>query len=452
MKLESSLEPLSSHDPEESPTRTEEVHERVTQYERLTSEEPADDPTIIDELNATLPPDNPESDPSQNDEAELETVDAVLESDDKLPATTLARDLTTTLGEDHRSRYQPEERDESRCVLCCNTPNIQLFIEKGLAVNKSQRKKYPKQTIFLDGVYTGAPFFDNKTRHYSLDHHSGCVRAFTLATCEQAVVMLLQGMPLSEGQWQIYINDPDLDASLAAWILLNHTELKQNPHFLEKVMPLIRVEGVIDAHGTAMAVLTAMPPEVYQEHKNTLDGLMAEERRLKTSGKWYKTDWHGYLCDLLRRVDELIYPPELLDQLLEIKEDMSVSIMDGRIAVLVSSKHGVYQVEEQLKARYGKTLGLFALKIGPQRYTLRQVDSFLKVDLQHLYKALNKVDPAANKNNAWGGSEDIGGSPREAGTELSERELLNVVERVFGPKRPWYRRLLGLIGFGTARK
>ena len=81
--------------------------------------------------------------------------------------------------------------------------SIALRIERGLTVDSRARKRYGPQTIFLDGVYNGAPFCDNEARHYSLDHHAGCVRAFTLATCEQAAVMLLQGLPLF-GEGLIY--------------------------------------------------------------------------------------------------------------------------------------------------------------------------------------------------------------------------------------------------------
>jgi len=124
-----------------------------------------------------------------------------------------------------RRRYRVIERDGRSLVISGNAPNIELHVERGLSVDGGGRKRFGAQAIFLDGVYTGAPFVDNEARQYSLDHHAECVRAFTLATCEQAVVMLLQGLPLSAGTWTLWINDPDLDSMLAAWVLMNHVEL-----------------------------------------------------------------------------------------------------------------------------------------------------------------------------------------------------------------------------------
>ena len=50
---------------------------------------------------------------------------------------------------------------------------------------------------------------------------------------------------------------------------------------MREVMPLLRVEGVIDAHGLDMGVLSAMPSHIYELHKQRLDMLNAPEVELK---------------------------------------------------------------------------------------------------------------------------------------------------------------------------
>ena len=40
-------------------------------------------------------------------------------------------------------------------------------------------------------------YLDNSSKLYNLDHHEGCERAFTLATCEQALLMVYSGVELS---------------------------------------------------------------------------------------------------------------------------------------------------------------------------------------------------------------------------------------------------------------
>jgi hypothetical protein len=127
---------------------------------------------------------------------------------------------------------------------------------------------------------------DNERRHYALDHHAGCVRPFTLATCEQAAVVVMMGLPLNEGEWHIYVNNPDLDALLASWILINHKRLlAHDKRLLRELMPLVRVEGVIDTHGLDMSELSALPSHIYKLHKARLDALRASEVSAKSHGR-----------------------------------------------------------------------------------------------------------------------------------------------------------------------
>ena len=348
-----------------------------------------------------------------------------------------------------RRRYRVEERETSRVVISCNAPNIALHIQQGLTVDARGRKRFGPRTIFLDGVYDGPPFLDNEAKHYSLDHHAGCVRGFTLATCEQAVVVLLQGLPLSSGMWDVYVNDPDLDSMLAAWVLFNHIELLKNDRALLRVaMPLIRLEGVIDSHGTDKQILAAMPEETIKKTKARLDGLMAEERRLKSSGGWLKADWASYACQTFEAIDRLVFPDNTLDELLELQEHGRAVLHDDRIALLLDSPLGIYEVESRLKDRLGDNLGVIILKTGEARYTLRLVDAFLPKDLTAVYKALNRADPlvsmGADEPNQWGGSGDIGGAPRKTGTGLSEPQILEILGQVLGPRKSFLEKLLAL--------
>lgn len=345
-----------------------------------------------------------------------------------------------------RRRYRVVERDGREAIVSGNAPNIELFIERGLTVDDGGRKRFGPRTVFLDGVFSGAPFCDNEAQHYSLDHHAEVLRAFTLATCEQAAVMLLQGLPLSSGTWSLWINDPDLDSMLAAWVLMNHVELlRDDRSLLRDAMPVIRLEGVIDAHGTDRELLAGLSGEALDSARARVDRLMDEERRLKGARRWMTTDWLEYACDQLERMDHELLPQGAIDELLEIQEAGRASLFNGRIAVLLESTLGIYAIEERLKERYGESLGVIALRVDEDRYTLRLVDAFLPKDLVPVYDALNKADPKARTRgsnpNAWGGSGDIGGAPRATGTGLSGEEILAVLADVLGPKVPWWRRL-----------
>jgi membrane protease YdiL (CAAX protease family) len=66
-------------------------------------------------------------------------------------------------------------------------------------------------------------------------------------------------------------------------------------------------------------------------------------------------------------------------------------------------------------------------------WTVRQVDPFLPVGLSTLYDRLNLVDPNASGADRWGGSDDIGGSPRRSGTGLDLRQITGVCRWVYRP-------------------
>lgn len=345
-----------------------------------------------------------------------------------------------------RSRYQIVEREGQRLLVCGNAPNIRLRVERGLTVNEEGRRAYPQQTIFLDGAFGGAPFYDNKARQYSLDHHGGCVRAYTLATCEQAVVMVLQGLPLGEGDWFLHVNEPDIDALLAAWVLMNHVELlRDDARILRGAMPLIRVEGVIDAHGPDMSLLSALPQEVYDDCRSDIEELRAQERALRAAGEWGSADWVAYGRDVLGALDLLLFPEGFLAQLLEIEELARIQLDGGKLIVLCRSHQGIYAVEGALKSRYEKQLAIIVLELGDGRFTLRQVDPFLDPDLTAVYQALNQKDLRARQDsetdNLWGGSADIGGSPRKTGSALTGEQVLELVGRVYGKREGLLERI-----------
>jgi hypothetical protein len=346
----------------------------------------------------------------------------------------------TTAGNDRRAAAVHERRSyrllpDEQCLVRTTKPRVRLYVARGLTITDEDRTTYPDQVLFLDGVYAGAPFLDNERRHYALDHHAGVIRPFTLATCEQSVVLVLMGLPLREGIWRIYVNEPDLDATLAAWVILNHDRLlAADQELLREVMPLVRVEGVIDTHGLDMEVLTAMPQALYQTYKQRLDQLRARELELKQRGRWDKEEPIEYTRDLLERIDRHVLgrlrggePPGAPESL------RSMAWPERRTAVLVQSKRGIYEVEEQLKRTHGKALAVVVLDQGGGRMTLLQVDPFLRRNLADVYSSLNARDPkTAAPGNVWGGSNEIGGSPRKTGTALSGEQVLEIVCRVFG--------------------
>ncbi len=343
-------------------------------------------------------------------------------------------------------RYQIREADGGRFLSCVEASNIAVRIERGLVVSASGARKYPKGTIFLDGAAAGEPFMDSSRGVYNLDHHEGCVRSFTLASCEQAMVLIRKGLDLEGESWTVWANEPDLDTVLAVWLILNHRRIGEHGSPVRrKIMPVVRLQGVIDAHGFELKDLTGFPNDLQEAAQTAINELRSRELTLKQESRWGGIDFLEFTIASLQEIDELVYTPLDFEDAHTIEEIARERILPQRIAVACRSEAGIYEVEEKLRELHNDRLGLVILEKEPGTYTLRQADPFLPVGLDSLYQRLNLLDPAVVGEARWGGSDEIGGSPRGTGTGLDLGRIMAICHWVYQPPTPG-RRLIAVIG------
>src|SRR5437870_12139875 len=376
-----------------------------------------------------------------------EALDRVHDPDVQAPAWPPVREVTPP------DRYRIKRGRDGEVLTCIEAPTVTVRIKHGFCVTASAARSFAPGSIFLDGAAKGEPFIDPKRQVYNLDHHEGCVRSFTLATCEQAMVMIRKGLDLRKRDWTVYANDPDLDTVLAIWLLLNHIRLNEiNGRTRARVMPLLRLQGVIDAQGLELKDLCGLPPELLAETQAWIDELRARELALKRRGRWQSSDLLRHTADRLRAIDRLVYPAKHFDDVAEIDELVRAEIAGGSVAIVCRSTAGIYEVERQLRRLHGRRLGVIALQRDAATYSLRQVDPYLPASLEKVYAHLNLIDPVAGghrSGNRWGGSADIGGSPRGSGTGVSPEQIARVCEQAFSA--PTFLRRLGRIGSAALR-
>ena len=170
---------------------------------------------------------------------------------------------------------------------------------------------------------------------------------------------------------------------------------------------------------------------------------MLRERELKQTGSWKDKKLYPYTMEMLCAVDALVYASEDFGDQSRIDEIYGhVEVGARRVAVACRDGAGIYTVEQHLKSRWGEQLGLIALENGPGQYTLRRVSSLAGPKLGAAYDRLNRLDPAVDgrpSGKLWGGSEDIGGSPRPTGTLLKAEDLLEELRRAYLPSTWWTR-------------
>lgn len=330
-------------------------------------------------------------------------------------------------------RYQSKEDRDGPYLTCIDISNIRVRVNRGSTASAAAARKAPSGTIFLDGAADGEPFIDAAKRVYNFDHHEGCVRSFTLATCEQVMVMILKGLDLDGEQWSVRANEPDFDTVLAIWLLLNHRHVTASEDLRRRLMPLVRLEGVIDGLGLDLADLTGFPDDLQQSTMAIIERLREDEIAHKRDASWEDLDVIEFTASALRRIDEVFFTAEDLETSLEIEELSRTWIAPQRVVIGCRSSAGIYEVESKLKDIHGDRLGLIVLEKGDGVYTLRQTDPFLGTTLDDLYRRLNLLDPHARGDQRWGGSEDIGGSPRGDGAGLSLDAIMGACRRVYDP-------------------
>jgi hypothetical protein len=350
-------------------------------------------------------------------------------------------------------RYRIRETEEGRFLLCEEAPRVRVSVNASHSFSEAEARDLGKRVILLDGAGSFPLLLDNKTKIYNLDHHEGCERTFTLATCEQALLVVHSGLPLAEGDWTVYANEPDLDTVLAIWCLLNYERLPRlDERSRDILFPMIRLEGAIDANGTELARLCGLPERALAEAQQRLDRLLAREREIKARGLWFATDLLQFTCEILTDIDRLIYRGHDFSEYAHVEEVYGhVEIGKRRVAVVCRDDAGIYEVERSLKKRWGDQLALIALEKEPHHYTLRRTETLSDIHLRAAYAKLNLLDPAVDgrpPGKAWGGSDNIGGSPRPTGTLLGPGDLLKVLRLAYRTPKAWAR--LGRVGLALA--
>ncbi len=340
------------------------------------------------------------------------------------------------------NRYEVREVDHQRVLRCKEAPGLAVRIDRGFAFTESEARKLGEHTILLDGAGQFAPLLDDSRHLYNLDHHSGCSRAFTLATCEQALILVLKGLGLDKGDWTIYANEPDLDTIFAIWALLNYRRVRDlQPAARDAVFPLFRLEGAIDANGFEIAEACGLLQETLHHQKALLDALHQRELEVKQSGTWAELDLAEYTLGMLLELDRMVFTGADFSDFTSVeKEHGHVNIGKDLVAVICRDTAGIYDVEKRLKKVWGDRLGMIALEKDRNHYTLRRTATLAGINLEAAYERLNLLDPAVDgkpPEKRWGGSDDIGGSPRPGGTGLVPREVGKILKLTYAATRRW---------------
>ena len=258
-----------------------------------------------------------------------------------------------------------------------------------------------ENAIYLDGSCKGY-FQDFDKNSISFDHHAGCIRTITLATCEQVHRAIELGFDPTNYE-KIIIDDIDADTVLSVWLL-------QNPDMIhdDLVTEVTRLVGFVDTNGP---MIRAPHPLHYAINPH-----------------WSVTRTEKMLLECLKKATDYF------EGELELEKG---STRPGRFAGF-NKKGEVYIIEN---TTFVEMYTQFPLVLGigntgdTNMFTLGKISEFFNFNMKPVFDQLakmeeKKTDALELLTKNWGGSTTIGGSARysdKSNSRLDEKSVIDVI-------------------------
>jgi hypothetical protein len=301
---------------------------------------------------------------------------------------------------------------------------VDIRIAPGVIVDRATFvASHPPFSIALDGYVKGEPFLHHTASgpFRNFNHHESIDRSCTSATCEQvrrAVILGLYDLYSGQGgpHAQVWVNDCDQDVCLATWILLN-PERASEPW----VRTLAYIEDLLDMSAGGFP--------------------MPEERDLLGEVRWVFEPYTGRRAEICRYdaagmrriIDEVHGRIERFlagtgETLPLLGSYRALGGGDGWLLVEVDHQHAR---QKMVEAGVRAAVELYARPGDRFAYSIwRRSEYIVDFPVLEILDALNRAEGLADDAPTWGGSENVGGSPRVVGSRLPPAEVETVVAEI----------------------
>jgi hypothetical protein len=301
--------------------------------------------------------------------------------------------------------------------------SFELNVAPGQTVTWEQFLEKPACSIALDGFCASPTRHDLRGPHANFDHHHGSGRAATLSTCAQVYEAINTGMlgafggrHSEEVNLKLWVNDCDHDVCLSVYLLRNYEQVEGGGtptlnRLVACVDKMDRHAGVYPLKGHEIIEEMAWIFEPYDSFRAGREhGLHAMEHTIELiEGRIAK--------HLLSRGER-----RNLEGCLRVVDD------DGSSPWVLIEETGPAARWEV--ARKGLTAFVSSTPFpdGTFRHVLWR-RAWAGVDLNLIYPLLNEEEPPLppGTQDLWGGSDEVGGSPRGRRSVLPPGRVLQIV-------------------------
>lgn len=284
---------------------------------------------------------------------------------------------------------------------------MNIVIERGKVC---KLKDLPAWSIALDGFVQG-PEIDTDNHRYSFDHHHGCLRFCTTATCVQAWTAIMGG--LDPSKYTIYCNDVDIDVCVAIWVLKNPDRCSE-----PLVKRLVEAIGLGDMHAGAISIngLTKAAEWVAAPQTDSL-----------RNGDYHKLSNDGLMTvleSILHRITQYVNgeaSADIADR--ETQSNFDIKRNENGWVLVESSDPHVYT--SLWRSGFDRVVLIRPQEDNSTAISIAKRTDFIdNFPLNKIFKELNKLE------SGWGGGTTIGGAPRNGDGSRSKLPLQTVVDVV----------------------
>ena len=281
----------------------------------------------------------------------------------------------------------------------------------------------PTHSASLDGYVNEGPCFDDKKVLVNFNHHEGCDRLATRATCAQALMAIRQGMfhkfrDTFGPRLNVFVNDCDEDVCTSWFLLKNHHMVAGTMNPL--INRLVAMEDALDSTAGAYPFPTDLP--ALQE----LAWVFEPYRHFRLNGGLDKRDSNTFRSII---VDvELRIMKHVTGRGNSMFLDTRYDIIGGGNGWSMVREIGAHARTAMFGDGIKAYVSVRERKDNRWTYTLGKLSPFIPFDLIKLTEVFNQEDMAVTDTDKWGGGNNIMGSPRVGGSSLDPEMLSQLIK------------------------
>jgi hypothetical protein len=281
---------------------------------------------------------------------------------------------------------------------------------------------HPPYSIGLDGYVSGQPFLHlgDGGPYRNFNHHESVDRSCTSATCEQVRRAVILGLyDLYRGEHgpraTLWVNDCDQDVCLATWILFNPTRAAE-----PWVRTLAYVEDLLDMSAGSFP----LPDErdLLGEVRWVFEPYTAQRPNMT---ELTAQDMEEIIEEVHGRIERFLTGTG--ESLPLIGNYRRIGGGPGWVFVELDHQHAR---QKMIEAGIKAAIELYSRPGEPYLYSIwRRSEYIVDFPVAEILDRLNEVE-GLEAPTGWGGSENVGGSPRGRGSTLSPAQVEQVVNEV----------------------